>query len=176
MNGSVYFIQAGESGPIKIGLADNVGRRFSALRVNCPLPLSLLGTVEGGRAKELELHRKFSDVRTQGEWFSPNSALLDWIKVNAVPPSRQPKARQYTRKSFPAGTEFSSTAEVIEALGGYRAAAQITGRKDSAAWNWHKFATFPSNTYVAMQEMLAEYGYSAPPSLWGMIVTSGVAP
>lgn len=64
--------------------------------------------------------------------------------------------------------ELQTTAEVIQALGGYRAIAKITGRKDGAASNWGRFETFPANTYVAIRTALAERGLSAPDRLWGM--------
>jgi hypothetical protein len=64
--------------------------------------------------------------------------------------------------------ELTTTAAVMDALGGYKAVAALTGRKHGAAWNWKKFITFPADTYVAMQSELARIGYSAPPSLWGM--------
>jgi hypothetical protein len=44
-----------------------------------------------------------------------------------------------------------STVDVIEALGGTRAVAELTGR-----------------TYPAIQSALKERGLEAPPELWGM--------
>jgi hypothetical protein len=64
--------------------------------------------------------------------------------------------------------ELQSVPEVMEKLGGTAAVAQITKRKLTAASNWNNFETFPSNTYVVMTAALAEKGYAAPPSLWGM--------
>jgi hypothetical protein len=53
---------------------------------------------------------------------------------------------------------------------GTKTVAAITIRTYTAAFNWHAQHTFPSNTYIALQEALAERGYMAPPSLWGMTV------
>lgn len=66
-------------------------------------------------------------------------------------------------------SELNTTVEVIEALGGLRSVAALTGRKPGAAWNWKKSPTFPSDTYVVMQDEIARMGHSAPPSLWGMV-------
>lgn len=63
---------------------------------------------------------------------------------------------------------LETTAAVIDALGGPVKVAEITGRKYTAAWNWTKAETFPSNTYLALQAALAATGKAAPPSLWGM--------
>lgn len=62
-----------------------------------------------------------------------------------------------------------TTTEVIEALGGSRAVGEITGRTLAAASNWHRFETFPANTFVAITAALEKRGYHAPPSLWGMV-------
>jgi hypothetical protein len=64
--------------------------------------------------------------------------------------------------------ELTTTVEVIKALGGVKAVAALTNRTPGAAWNWTTFPTFPSDTYVAMQQELAKLGHSAPPSLWRM--------
>jgi len=67
-----------------------------------------------------------------------------------------------------AATELTTTTEVMDALGGNAAVAEITNSTPKAAWNWRGFETFPANTYLAMTQALAERGFSAPPSLWGM--------
>jgi len=64
--------------------------------------------------------------------------------------------------------ELSTTSEVMDALGGNLAVAELTGSKPKAVWNWRGFETFPSNTYVAMTEALLAKGKTAPASLWGM--------
>lgn len=64
--------------------------------------------------------------------------------------------------------ELSTTSEVMDALGGYLAVAEITQSKPKAASNWSRFETFPSNTYLAMTEALLAKGKTAPASLWGM--------
>ena len=64
--------------------------------------------------------------------------------------------------------ELSKTADVMDALGGNQAVAELTGSKPKAVWNWRGFDTFPSNTYVAMIEALHQKGKTAPASLWGM--------
>lgn len=66
-------------------------------------------------------------------------------------------------------TELSTTAEVIDKLGGVGPVADLTGRKYNAAWNWTTFEHFPPDTYVVMKDALAERGFSAPPSLWRMV-------
>lgn len=67
---------------------------------------------------------------------------------------------------------LSTTIDVIEALGGNLAVAELTGSSPKAVWNWRGFETFPSNTYVALKEALLAKGKTAPASLWGMKATA----
>jgi len=69
----------------------------------------------------------------------------------------------------PIMNRLSSTTEVMDALGGTSAVAKLTGRKVSAASNWHSFAAFPANTFLVMQAALGAKGLEAPASLWGMV-------
>lgn len=63
---------------------------------------------------------------------------------------------------------LETTEAVIEAVGGPAKAAEITGRKYSAAWNWKQRDHFPPNTYLSFRAALAERGKSAPARLWRM--------
>lgn len=64
--------------------------------------------------------------------------------------------------------KLTSAAEVMDALGGTAAVAELTNRKISAVSNWRAFKKFPANTYVTMKDALAAKGKQAPDSLWGM--------
>jgi hypothetical protein len=63
---------------------------------------------------------------------------------------------------------FTSTTQVIEALGGNTAVAALTGRQPSAVSNWHGADHFPSNTFVLMGRKLQALGIEAPDWLWDM--------
>lgn len=76
----VYFIQQGNSGPIKIGRAVDVVARIQALQTASPEPLTLLGVViYGGPRMEARLHRMFAADRLLGEWFAPTDYLYEVI-------------------------------------------------------------------------------------------------
>lgn len=65
--------------------------------------------------------------------------------------------------------QLKSTAEVVEALGGYRAVATRYDVAYQAPHNWVNYMPhIPSRLYVAMSEALAEQNLQAPPALWGM--------
>lgn len=79
----VYFIRAGFTGPIKIGVAANVQRRLETLQTGNHLPLYIIATIKySGRAeayeKERKFHKLFSNKRLRGEWFSNK------IKMSAI--------------------------------------------------------------------------------------------
>ena len=72
----VYFIQLGQSGPIKIGVANDVDSRLMTLQTANPSKLTAIAKI-GCKSKtdaymlEKDLHRKFSHLRQKGEWFNP---------------------------------------------------------------------------------------------------------
>lgn len=66
----VYFVQAENGGPVKIGVAKDPARRMAELQAMSPYTLRILATVEGGFRREKELHAQFADWRLHGEWFS----------------------------------------------------------------------------------------------------------
>jgi hypothetical protein len=76
---SVYFLQAGEDGPIKIGVTGNLPQRLRSLEAGCPLPLRVLLVVRAGRVTEQAMHQRFHADRLHHEWFRPSSDLLAYI-------------------------------------------------------------------------------------------------
>lgn len=78
---AVYFVQAGEGGPVKIGYARNVEHRMNYLQLGNHERLSLLRVVSGDQRAECWLHRQFSLLRLEREWFKFAPEML----VIAVP-------------------------------------------------------------------------------------------
>jgi hypothetical protein len=73
----VYFIQADENGPIKIGFtADDPRRRLGQLQTGNASALKLLGAIKGTAAQEKQFHADLSEWRLQGEWFEPHPTVL----------------------------------------------------------------------------------------------------
>ena len=64
---------------------------------------------------------------------------------------------------------LTTTVAVIDALGGTKTVAQLTGREYGAAHNWKSFETFPPDTFLVMTKELEQRGKSAPASLWRMV-------
>lgn len=79
--GFVYFIQAGDAGPIKIGFSSKVDIRIDALQKANAEKLNLLATISGTLIMEAELHQRFAEHRIRGEWFRPAAELLAAIQM-----------------------------------------------------------------------------------------------
>lgn len=80
---SVYFAQAGEDGPVKIGFcASNPLKRLAELQTGCPHEIFLIGTVSGGRKDESEMHRRLDAYWIRGEWFERKPEVL--AAINSV--------------------------------------------------------------------------------------------
>jgi hypothetical protein len=85
----VYFIQAGQGGPIKIGTSRSPARRFYQLQTASAIQLAPLGLMKGGRNLERAIHAAIDEIspsaRLKGEWFRPLPGLLDYIAEESTP-------------------------------------------------------------------------------------------
>lgn len=79
---TIYFLQRGEDGLIKIGFTDrNARRRRSEVQVGCPEKIRVLAEVLGTLDEEQALHKQFESARVRGEWFEPVPELLELINA-----------------------------------------------------------------------------------------------
>jgi len=72
----VYFIRAGEEGPVKIGWAVDPQQRLAVLQTAHHEELVLLRVLDGEQPEERQLHRRFGPHRIRGEWFRFVDAML----------------------------------------------------------------------------------------------------
>ena len=77
--GKVYL--AGFGTYVKIGFtsASKIEYRLSEIQTGCPEKLTVFALNDGTCATEATLHRRFSDLRTHGEWFRREGDLAAWI-------------------------------------------------------------------------------------------------
>lgn len=73
----VYFILC--SPFVKIGRANDIGRRLSELRIGNPFDLRVLHVIEGGNALEREMRCRFVALHHRYEWFRYEGELKDWL-------------------------------------------------------------------------------------------------
>lgn len=75
----VYAIQAGEGGPIKIGVSDSPWARLKTLQQansETLIPLAAWYTL---KRVEKELHEIYAYARIRGEWFRPDPDLIELV-------------------------------------------------------------------------------------------------
>ena len=78
--GFVYYIQEELDGNIKIGWSDDPIKRLSQHQTSNSRELRMLVYVKGSQEDEREIHSKFQNSKTQGEWFKPDKRLLVHIE------------------------------------------------------------------------------------------------
>jgi hypothetical protein len=86
ISGVVYFIRAGEVGPIKIGHASSVGlveSRRVTLQCGNHEQLTTILIVPGTGYTERYAHSVFADLHIRGEWFSAGHDLLHMLDLLA---------------------------------------------------------------------------------------------
>jgi hypothetical protein len=76
----VYFMQARDGGPIKIGYSVDVEARRALLQIGNPDELVVIATVPGGAREERAIHRVLERTRVRGEWFTDSDRLRREIK------------------------------------------------------------------------------------------------
>lgn len=78
--GFVYLVQCGgDRGPIKIGIAADVAKRFYTLQNGCPYELRVVASRWDDDCQQTEamLLAQFSAQRIRGEWFTWSQELQD---------------------------------------------------------------------------------------------------
>lgn len=78
----------GDRTAVKIGHSTNVYRRMAHYQAGNPRKLVVLALLDGGQARERELHQKFMhlhDERFVGEWFRLDPAILNEFRVRRMP-------------------------------------------------------------------------------------------
>ncbi|MGD2122607.1 MAG: GIY-YIG nuclease family protein [Gemmatimonadota bacterium] len=73
----VYFVRAGEY--VKIGVANNIHSRMSALQTGCPHELECVLLLNGSYDLEMEVHQRFRSTHHRGEWFVWSDDLADYM-------------------------------------------------------------------------------------------------
>jgi hypothetical protein len=75
----VYFIRAGENGPIKIGTTCSIHDRIEFLQTASWERLRALCVFPAARREEKHIHNLFAENRIRGEWFLPVPEIFAYI-------------------------------------------------------------------------------------------------
>lgn len=76
---TVYFIQSGDDGPIKIGYSHSFTSRLDQLQTGNPEPLTVLAVADGSQRVEARIHADLAADRYRLEWFKPSAAVLAMV-------------------------------------------------------------------------------------------------
>jgi hypothetical protein len=82
---SLYAIQMGDDGPVKIGIATKPWERLATLQTASPARLRGLAAWPGSVEKEAALHEIFAEDRLEGEWFKPSPELITFVEWFGFP-------------------------------------------------------------------------------------------
>lgn len=91
---SVYFVQAGKDGPVKIGYAGNVKSRLEQLQCHNAEKLRVLSVIRGSKAVETDLHRKFHAYHIRGEWFALKGTFAGYVAKLPRPGAKRDLSEQ----------------------------------------------------------------------------------
>lgn len=83
---AIYFVQAGEGGPVKIGFAQDIKLRMNKMRSDNYEMLRLVAAFVGGVDDERALHNMFAAHHKHREWFYA-SVLKEMGRVTLAPHS-----------------------------------------------------------------------------------------
>ena len=109
---TVYFIQAGENGPVKIGFtAGNAQRRMHDLQIGNPVKLCLLYVYDNqDKTLESELRSMFRHIKIRGEWFHPTRELMEYVEtLQCSIPNIDSKRESPNLKEHPLRTYLDKT-------------------------------------------------------------------
>lgn len=96
---AVYFIRAGEAGPVKIGKAKNPARRRATFQTAHYEHLLLVRTAPGYTAEEAWLRESYRHLHIRGEWHHWCDSMLQ-VEIPALPallPAVRPAKTYVTR-------------------------------------------------------------------------------
>jgi hypothetical protein len=86
----IYFAQATDGGPIKIGTSDHPEKRVKDIGARINKDMRIIGLTKGQIEEERKLHERFSNSRVgDSEWFMPDVELVEFIET--LPKNMSPK-------------------------------------------------------------------------------------
>lgn len=78
---TIYFVQMGKTGPIKIGKSRELRMRLDQLQTGSPLQLQVLAEIQAPAELEMQLHAYFDEHRMEGEWFAPAPEIIEFAEL-----------------------------------------------------------------------------------------------
>jgi hypothetical protein len=148
----IYMIRVGDDGPVKIGLTTSPPiKRLRGLQTGHSQRLHIIRLFEGGRCEEVRLHLRFADVRTVGEWFLYDNAMLgDVGLVEIAIPTKAPK----TISKYHPGSSVVDIHALIDSAGGVQKLALLLGCGRTTVLGWQKNGAIPPHRVSEISDAL----------------------
>lgn len=80
----LYLILDTSSNKLKIGRSKNVKKRLQQLQTSNSGSLSLLFSIKGKGCYEEDVHKKFSHLNSNGEWYEYDNSIIDYFNGGIV--------------------------------------------------------------------------------------------
>lgn len=87
MSQSVYAIEG--AGLVKIGRSFVPEFRLKLMQSGSPVPLRLIGYIDGDHVAERQIHDRFKPYRAHGEWFRCDGEVKEWISKTFQRPIKE---------------------------------------------------------------------------------------
>jgi hypothetical protein len=165
--GWLYFLQAGDDGPIKIGCAVNVFERARYLQCGHYEELFILGLLDGDQSQEDRLHRMFAHLNIRGEWFQPGGELKEFVSSQTMIHWEREYLYFASKRlwKFPDAIEIDEAVEVVSFY-------KKIGMRNH--WRFLSFCEYASSRFghtrwqecLASQPTLASRPAEYPPNWW----------
>ena len=169
----VYFIRAGEDGPVKIGSSADPRKRLLFLRSANHTPLSLIHVFEGGEREERVLHKRFAQHRIKGEWFAAVPEIVEGrvgLPALPLPCGAERKATSGLHVCAPLPCRGHgvplSPAWLVDAAGGASALAAALKVFPSAISKWKRMRHVPHERVLAVEKITGISRHAMRPDLW----------
>lgn len=78
----MYAIQAGDSGPVKLGIAKSPRLRMKTLQTGNAEVLRVIATWRIPIAAEKEIHAELAAHHIRGEWFRPHPEVIAFVQAS----------------------------------------------------------------------------------------------
>lgn len=76
----VYLVAALETRMVKIGITNDLKKRLHSMQSGSPCDLVMLAHFPGSREDEQELHHRFRELRSHGEWFRDTKEIRELFR------------------------------------------------------------------------------------------------
>ena len=166
----VYAVQAGEDGPLKIGIAACVRSRVRDLQCSSHHHLTVVDEFEGSRGVELALHRHLRSHRIRGEWFNRHPEVMKALSIarqgGAPALHAATKKRQREERMSEADTVLEEIFVAFDPDGaGSTKMSEYTGWPISTIHSWKTAGKIPSWRRPRLVETAYRVGISLTPAM-----------